>query len=389
MWPRERVVSGAEAPEAGVVKSRVVKPLKAKHGWHGGGQPDAAAVAEINGLAIDTTRLRAAAGAAAFMYAFAGFTLAQTYLTALEKKIKADDMEVDDDGNVTTTYVPIGDDNSPGTPSAKVQTYNADIGNVLSFASKVDSHAAHKLNTSHAAPVTTLTNRPGLLGQARADNVDAARDAQQAVGLLKGLGEDAKDLPDLGDLQISLPKYHVELPPDASPLAELGARMIQYGLEGAVGGAMLGLALTLATEGGSDVAGGAVAGAGALVIASGVLMILGAGISLSQVRISQASGGGVSRGGGPSKSLEDLVQEARQTERQAAPSEPVGKLSKPSDKYWADKGIDPHAVKDFENFQPLKHYDLYKDKAGNVWIMRKGGQGEPYWAGTVDSLGNG
>lgn len=298
---------------------RVVKPLKAKHGWHGGGQPDAAAVAEINGLAIDTTRLRAAAGAAAYTYAFAGFTVAQVYLRALLKKIKKDQMHVDADGNVSSNDIPIGDDGDPGSTSAKVLTYQTDMGKILRFASRIDAYSAHTLNTSHESPVTTLTNKPGLLDQARADNADAARDARAAVGLLKQLGEQAKGLPDLRDLDVDLPSYDVELPPSAPALAELGAQMIKEALEGAVGGALLGLLLAPETDGASSAAGLVSVAVCSVLAAAGAAVVVAAGVSPDQVSIYRTSSGGISKTGGPSTNFDDLLQRAEQIENQAEP----------------------------------------------------------------------
>ncbi|HEX6445434.1 MAG TPA: polymorphic toxin type 33 domain-containing protein [Streptosporangiales bacterium] len=370
-------------------KSRVVRPLLAGHAWHGGGQPDAAAVAEINGLAIDTTRLRAAAGAAAYLYACAGFTVAQVYLAALLKKIKKDQMHVDADGNVAANELPIGDDGGPGSTSAKVLTYQADMGKILRFASTIDAHSAHTLNTTHEPPVTTLTNKPGLLDKARADNTDAARDARAAVGLLKQLGEQAKDLPDLRDLDVHLPSYDVELPPGAPALAELGAQMIKAALEGAVGGALFSLLLAPETEGASTAGGLASVVICAALGAAGAAVITATGVSLSQVHIYQSSAGGISKSGGPSKNLGDLLQRAEQVEKQAEPSEPVGKVSKPAANWWKKQGIDPHAVKRELSLGRISRYDLFKDRAGNVWAIDKQGKEEPVWAGTVEDLGNG
>lgn len=339
-------------------KARVLHPLKARHGWRGGGQPDAAAVAEINGLAIDTTRLRAAAGAAVYTYASAGFTVAQVYLAALLKKIEKDQMHVDTNGNVSANDIPVGDDGGPGSTSAKVLKYQADMGKILRFASKVDTHSARKLNTSHEPPVTTLTNKPGLLDQARADNSDAARDAKAAVGLLKKLGEQAKDLPDLRDLDVDLPGYGVQLPPGAPASAELGAQLIKAALEGAVGGALLGLALAPETEGVSVAGGAASVAVLSAVAAAGVALITAAGISLSQVNVYQTSDGGVSKTGGPEKNLDDLLQRAEQVENQAKPGYGGNGLNGFNGKQpWTDKHGALTNGKYTVNGQMEKHLD--------------------------------
>lgn len=299
---------------------RVVNPLKAKRGWHGGGQPDAAAVAEINGLAIDTTRLHAAAGAAAYLYACAGFAVAQTCLAALEAQIRADDMSVDTDGNVSTTYVPIGDDNGLGSPSAKVLRYQQKIGRILAFATKVDNHTAHALNTSREPAVTTLTNRPGLLDQARAGNADAARDARCAVAEIKRLGDDAAhDLPSLTDILPDLPTYDVQIPPGAPACAWLGAALLAIGLNGVEWGAIGGLLTAIETDGVGALTGAGVSVGGALLAGLGVIFLTAGGIGLSQADITRSGSSDGGRGGGPSKSLDDLMQQAKQVENEAKP----------------------------------------------------------------------
>lgn len=351
-------------------KRRVVRPLKAKHGWSGDGQPDAAAVAEVNGLAIDTTRLRTVAGATAYTYAFAGFTLAKLYLAALLKKIEADDMTVDSAGNVSANHVPVGDTNGPGSTSAKVQNYQADIGKVLSFAGKVDRHTADVLDRSHDSVLTALKNRPGLLQDARDEHAEAAGEAQRALALVKRLGDDAKDLPDLREHGIDLPSYDVEIPADTPWLAGLGAALLGLGLNTTSSATILGLVFAVQTRGGSLAAAGVVDVAGATAAALGAVLLLGAGVELSQIQISRADSGGGS--GGPSKDPGDLLRNLKNLERQSAPAEPVGKLSFPKANWWKRRGIDLHEVKKEHLGRETSKLDLAKDNAGNVWAVEKG-----------------
>lgn len=152
-------------------------PRCAEAGWRGGGQPDAAVVAEVNGLAIDTLRLRAATGALAHLYAYAGFTLAQQQLSALVRRVEADDLTVDATGNVSANHVPVADTGVPGSVSAQVLAYQRQIGQVLDVATTIDTTAAKRLDASHDPPVTSLGAHPGLLRRARADHAHCHRAA--------------------------------------------------------------------------------------------------------------------------------------------------------------------------------------------------------------------
>ncbi|MBO0826934.1 MAG: hypothetical protein J2P24_04055 [Streptosporangiales bacterium] len=319
-------------------KTRVVDSLKARRGWHGGGQPDAAAVAEVNGLAIDTTRLRAAAGAAAYTYAFAGLTLAQMYLTALEKKVENGGMRITEFGSVVDAHDP----NSSRRTRCQVQ-----LQKILDFASAVDSHASHTLDANHEPPVTGLTNKPGLLQQARSDNAAAADDARKAVGLLRSLGDDARDLPNLKDdlfQGLSLPAYSVQVPPGAPTSAAVGAFFIALGINMGVGGAELVLESggALSPEAAVGIAGGAG------VAEIGILLVRNAGVGLSQLQISQASDGSAPSDGSPQK-LNDLLQQAKKLEQEAKPNYGEDLIQKPnSDEYIeahkaAQKIADGHA----------------------------------------------
>ncbi|OQX06606.1 MAG: hypothetical protein BWK80_50500, partial [Desulfobacteraceae bacterium IS3] len=68
------------------------------------------------------------------------------------------------------------------------------------------------------------------------------------------------------------------------------------------------------------------------------------------------------------------------------PEEPVGGLGKKLDDKWLkEKGIDPHEVKEGGSMT-----DIYKDKAGNLWEVRKSKKGvggeEPRFIGHIDSF---
>lgn len=209
-------------------KTRVVKPLKARGSWSGGGQPDAAAVTEVNGLAIDTMRLRLAAGAVAYVYVYAGFRLAQQQLAAVCRRIEHDSLTIDADGNVKTDTIPVGDDNGPGSTSAKVQAYQRELGKVLRFATTIDANAARTLNTSHEPPVTALTNRPGLLEEAKQDHENATTDAMSISNTLEALPRTAaQQLPtESGDLPVPA----VDVPPGATETTAIGTLLLAAGL---------------------------------------------------------------------------------------------------------------------------------------------------------------
>lgn len=335
--------------------TRVVDPLKARRGWHGGGQPDAAAVAEVNGLAIDTTRLRAAAGAAAYTYAFAGFTVAQVYLTALEK-VKDGGMRITELGSVVDDHDP----NSVQRTRCQVQ-----LQKILDYATKVDGHASHTLNKSHEPPVTTLTNRPGLLDQARAGNADASTDARDAVDLLKTLGDDVRDLPDLRDELYRMPgiqPYHVDVPADTPWLGILGAWLLGGGL-GTVawsgGPGCLALATATRGTGGLVCAAGGVGGA--TLAGVGAILLTAAGVDVTQLKISKATDPrAADRGAGTSGSnnLDDLMKQARQVENQAKPDYGGNGLKGFNGKQpWTDKHGFRTNGKWTINGQQAKHLD--------------------------------
>jgi Pretoxin HINT domain/Bacterial toxin 33 len=65
------------------------------------------------------------------------------------------------------------------------------------------------------------------------------------------------------------------------------------------------------------------------------------------------------------------------------PDAPVGKVTKPNDKWFTDRGLDPHAIKDDIGVGPGAggRYDVFKDKDGNLWVGNKDGSGQKEWWG--------
>lgn len=53
------------------------------------------------------------------------------------------------------------------------------------------------------------------------------------------------------------------------------------------------------------------------------------------------------------------------------PPKPVGSLKKPSARWLKQQGVDPHTVKDALP-GPVAHFDIFKDKANNIFAKRKG-----------------
>jgi hypothetical protein len=71
------------------------------------------------------------------------------------------------------------------------------------------------------------------------------------------------------------------------------------------------------------------------------------------------------------------------------PQEPVGDLSRPSAKWWKQQGVDPHEIKD-DLGEPGSHFDLYVDRAGNIWALRKGApKSTAIYMGNIDQYGGG
>lgn len=288
-------------------KTGVQAPVKARDGWSGGGQPDAAVVVEVNGLAIDTMRLRAATGAVTFLYGNIGFTFAQQQLATLTRTVEADDMRITDTGTVV-------DDHDPN--SAKRTKHQHHLQQILDFATTIDQTVAGSLNTSHEQPVVGLTNHPGLLEEARRDHENAVVDAEYAVRTLQELPSEAgKQLP-ADTMRSSLPDIDVYVPPGAAG-SELLATMVLVGLTMDV----LGI-------------GAGIAGAPEATLVLGASGSLLAAAGASMIRLQTGAWPTVTTGSGtgmPADSpagLDQLMQQAKRVERQADPNyHPPQKLS--------------------------------------------------------------
>lgn len=160
----------------------VVRPLRAKHGWRGGGQPDASVVAQVDGLAIATLRLRVLTGKVALVALAAGMAVAQQQLEGVVGKVKSAGMTVGDDGSVAAN--PWGDAGAAATLSRVSTEYENEIKKVLAFATHVDGACAAALRRSDDLPVSTQNASPGILKQALDDYGNAAGDLASATDLL-------------------------------------------------------------------------------------------------------------------------------------------------------------------------------------------------------------
>ncbi|MDP2369132.1 polymorphic toxin type 33 domain-containing protein, partial [Rhodoferax sp.] len=66
------------------------------------------------------------------------------------------------------------------------------------------------------------------------------------------------------------------------------------------------------------------------------------------------------------------------------PTEPVGKLTKPTDKWLKDQGVNPH---DLKKGQGDSRVDTYVDRAGNIWTLPKNSRdAEPQYQGNLDQF---
>jgi hypothetical protein len=69
------------------------------------------------------------------------------------------------------------------------------------------------------------------------------------------------------------------------------------------------------------------------------------------------------------------------------PTGPSGKLTRRDPGYWKRQGVDPEKLKDQVLHGSGSKYDVYTDKKGNVWILRKGETPDKaIWAGKLDDI---
>ena len=63
------------------------------------------------------------------------------------------------------------------------------------------------------------------------------------------------------------------------------------------------------------------------------------------------------------------------------PDAPIGKLSKVNDAWFNQRGLagEQHGLKDAVGARPNSHFDIFKDREGNLWVLPKSGSGEPQW----------
>jgi RHS repeat-associated protein len=66
------------------------------------------------------------------------------------------------------------------------------------------------------------------------------------------------------------------------------------------------------------------------------------------------------------------------------PDAPVQPVGKPDKKWFSDRGLDPHEIKDDLGVGPGVggRYDVFKDRDGNLWVGLKDDTGEKQWRGS-------
>ncbi|PSL51973.1 hypothetical protein B0I31_11649 [Saccharothrix carnea] len=71
---------------------------------------------------------------------------------------------------------------------------------------------------------------------------------------------------------------------------------------------------------------------------------------------------------------EPAVDTEPHTTGHGVPDRPVGDLVKRSEGYLRSHGVDPHALKKGQVEGPVKYYDIFEDRDGNLWALRKTGR---------------
>lgn len=174
--------------ECETYQRKVEHPLAAKHGWHGGGQPDAEVVATINALAFGTSSMRLRASRNVLAGLYHAMTKAQQHLTDAEREAERSGLSLDDDGIVrepATSAVPTGPRGGRAvTPvSGDVDRIQRKVDGIVLFATAADTLAKKQLASYTKPLITTQTADRALLKQAREDNAAAAVDLLGSIGL--------------------------------------------------------------------------------------------------------------------------------------------------------------------------------------------------------------
>lgn len=383
--------------ECEAYQSKVEHPLAAKHGWHGGGQPDAEVVATINALAFGTSSMRLRASSNVLTGLFHAMTKAQQRLTDAEREAERVGLSLDDDGVVrepATSAVPTGPRGGRAvTPaSGDVDRLQRKVDGIVLFALAADALAEKQL-ASYTKPLITTQNADReLLKQARDENGRAAADLLGSISVEDLLSKaEPRALPRGHTLRSVLEaarQYVVAYaPPALDALAIFAGTWIEAT---AVADLAFGRWARPAAGDGPVAAlaiGGALAvGAADLYLGNRISQWGGDRLHDDLAMARAETRGTESSSNRPS--WDDLLAAAKRAARPEPPSQPAGKLSFPDDKWWKSKGIDPHDVKDMFG-DNVSLYDLAKDKDGNVWVVRKGMPESAEWRGTVDDLGSG
>lgn len=300
----------------------VVRPLGARHGWHGGGQPDASVVAQVDGLAIGTLRLRVLAGKVALVALAVGMTAAQQQLKSVVRKVRSAGMTVDDHGSVAANLS--GDLGSDATLSRASTEYENEIKKVLAFATHVDGACAAALRRSDDLPVSTQNASPGILKQALDDYGNAADDLAGASTVLfdtiersATLNAELSGRSGTGFMDAwseATPEQRQELLITALGL-DLGIGLIVAGVLMEIGGVAL------------DISGGFTFGAG--TVAGIAVHVAGADVIVA------GAGGTVASGAVLAREINDLYQLAERKHswnRQPLPQRPAAKPPQVSDR---------------------------------------------------------
>lgn len=169
-------------------QSRVERPLAAKHGWHGGGQPDADVVVTINALAFGTASMRLRASGNVLTGLSQAMTRAQQRLTDAERDAERAGLSLGDDGIVhdpVNSAVPAGPRGGRAvTPAGgDIDRIQRTVDGIVLFATAADALAKKQLASYTKPLITTQTADRDLLKRAREDNGAAAGDLLGSINV--------------------------------------------------------------------------------------------------------------------------------------------------------------------------------------------------------------
>lgn len=296
--------------------SKVVTPLAAKYGWRGGGQPDALVVAQVDGLAVSTMRLRLLAGKVALTVLAAGMTKAQQRMTEVTREAENEGFTVSDDGTVSGNV----SDNpvKSGSNAATAVDYEKRIKKVLAFATHVDNKCAGLFRKSDELPISSQNASPGLLERALDDNVDAMGDLAAAGTALIDVAERA------AALQAEL--WKADGPTFEEAWATASSQQREEIIAAALG---LGASIGLIALGSAMEVGGVALDLSTVVVGPGGVLT-GVAVHVAGAEVIQVGAAGtIASGAVLGKSLSDIYQLAERKNSENLPPLPQREAAKP------------------------------------------------------------